>query len=97
MNDPNTLIEYSNKTRDVYINIKEYNANRKCNILIDFDYKTADMVSNKNLIPIATKLFIRGRKQNIYTVFITQSYFQVPKDDSLNCKHFLVMKIPNKQ
>ena len=38
-----------------------------------------DMVSNKNLNPIVTELFIAGRKLDISVVFITQSYFAVPK------------------
>ena len=39
----------------------------------------ADMLSNKKLNPIVTELFIRGKKLNISLVFITQSYFAVPK------------------
>ena len=39
----------------------------------------ADMLSNKKLNPIVTELFIRSRKLNMYPVFITQSYFAVPK------------------
>ena len=42
-------------------------------------------------------MFIRGRKLNISLVFITQSYFKVPKDVSLNSAHFFIMKIPNKR
>ena len=34
-----------------------------------------DMISYKNLYSIVTELFIRGRKLNIFLVFITQSYF----------------------
>ena len=41
-------------------------------------------------------MFIRGRKLNISIVFITQSYFKVPKDVRLNSTHFVIMKIPNK-
>ena len=44
-----------------------------------------------------TELFIRGRKLNISLVFITQSYFKVPKDVRLNTAHFFVAKIPNKR
>ena len=44
----------------------------------------ADMLSNKKLNPIVTELFIRGRKLNISLVFITQSYFAVPKNVRLN-------------
>ena len=46
---------------------------KKCKILIVLDYMIADMVSNKNLNPIITELFIRGQKLNISLVFITQS------------------------
>ena len=42
-------------------------------------------------------MFIRGRKLNIYVVFITQSYFKVPKDVRLNSTQFFIMKIPNKR
>ena len=41
-------------------------------------------------------MFIRGRKLNISIVFITQSYFKVPKGVRLNSTHFFIMKIPNK-
>ena len=57
----------------------------------------ADMVNNKNLNSIITKLFIRGRKLNISFVFIMQSYFRVPKYVRLNSTHFFIMKIPNKR
>ena len=42
-------------------------------------------------------MFIRGRKLNISIIFITQSYFKVPKDVRLNSTHFFLMKIPNKR
>ena len=61
--------------QDVYKNIEEYNPSRKCNVLIVFDNMTVDTSSNKKRSPIVTELFIRGRKLNISTVFITQSYF----------------------
>ena len=41
-------------------------------------------------------MFIRGRNLNISIVFITQSYFKVPKDVRLNSTHVFIMKIPNK-
>ena len=55
------------------------------------------MIINKKLNPIITELFITGRKLNISIIFITQSYFKVPKDVSLNSTHFFIMKIPNKR
>ena len=51
----------------------------------------------KKLNPIVTELFIRGRKINISLVFITQSYFAVPKNIRLNFTHYFVMKIPKKR
>ena len=42
------------------------------------------------------ELFIRCRKLNISLVFISQSYFSVPKDVRLNSTHYLVMKISKK-
>ena len=55
------------------------------------------MIKNKELNPIVTELFIRCRKLNISLVFITQSYFKVPKDVRLNTSLFFIMKIPNKR
>ena len=57
----------------------------------------ADMINNNKQNPIVTELFIRGKKLNISIVFITQSYFKVPKDVRLNSTHFFIMKIPNKR
>ena len=55
------------------------------------------MINNKKLNSIITQLFIRGRKLNISLVFITQSYFKVPKDVTLNTTHFFIMKTRNKK
>ena len=57
----------------------------------------ADMLSNEKLNPIVTELYISRRKLNISLVFITQSYFAVPKNIKLSSTHYLIMKIPNKR
>ena len=77
--DPKAFMEYSIYMQDVYKNIEDYNPGKKRKILIVFDDMIADMINNKKLIPVVTELFIRGRKLNISIVFITQSYFKVPK------------------
>ena len=64
---------------NIHKNIEEDNPNMKRKILFDFDDIIADMLSNKKLYKKATELFIRGRKINISLVFITKSYFSVPK------------------
>ena len=83
--------------QDVYKNIDECNVDKERKILTVFDDMIADMIYNKKLYSIVTKLLIRGRKLNISLVFINQSCFKVPKDVRLNSTHFLIMKIPNKR
>ena len=96
-NDPEAFIEYSNNMQDVYKNIEEYKTDKERKILIVFDDMIVDTINNKKLkYSIVTKLLIRGRKLNISLIFITQSYFKVPKDVRLNSTHFFIMKIPNK-
>ena len=90
-------MKYSNDMQDVQKYTEDYNPRKNCKVLIVFDDMIADMSNNKNLNPIITELFIRGRKLNISIVFITQSYFKVPKDVRLNFTHFFIMKIPNKK
>ena len=96
-NDPKAFIEYSNNMQDVYKIIEEYNTDKERKILIVYNDRTADMINNKKLNSVLTELFIRGRKLNIFLVFITQSYFKVPKDVRLNPTHFFIMKILNKR
>ena len=57
----------------------------------------ADMIKRKKLSSTVTELFIRGRKLNISLVFITQSYFKIPKGVRLNTTHFFIVKISNKR
>ena len=64
---------------NVYKNINYYNPNKENKILIDFDDMIADMIHNKNLNSIVTKLFIRGRKLNISLVFITRHILRFQK------------------
>ena len=82
---------------DVYKNIDNYNPNKENKVMIVFDDMIADMISNKKLNSIVTEFFIRCRKLNISSVFISQSYFKVPKDVRNNSTHFFIMKIPNKK
>ena len=82
---------------DVYENINDYNPIRKRKKLIVFDDMIADIMTNRRFQAIIKELFIRCRKLNISLVFITQSYFSVPKDVRLNTTHYFIMKINNKR
>ena len=95
-NDPKAF-EYSDDMSGVYKSINYYNRNKENKILIVFDNMIAGITKNKKLDSIVTELFIRGKKIVISLVFITQSYFKVPKDVRLNTTHFFIAKIPNKR
>ena len=97
LNDPNAFIEYSNTMDDVYNNIDDYNSKRKRKVLFVFDDMIADIMTNKKFQATIKELFIRCRKLNISLVFITQSYFSVPKEARLNSTHYLIFKVNNKR
>ena len=65
--------------QDVYKNVEKYNLGKKHKVLIAFDDMIADMITNKNLNPIVTELFVRGSKFNISIICITHSCYKVPK------------------
>ena len=90
-------MEYSNDMQVVYKNMEDYNPRKNRKVLLVFGDIIADMINNKKLNSIVTKLFTRGRKLNISIVFITQSYFKVPKDVRLTSTHIFIIKIPNKR
>ena len=77
--------------------LNDSKAFNKWKIMIVFDFMIADILCNKRVNPTVTELFIRGRKLNIYLVFVTQSCFAVPKNIRLNFTHYFIIKIPNKQ
>ena len=66
-------------------------------MLIVLNGAIADMESNTKLSPIVTELCLRGKKIKILLVFISQSYFKVPKTIKLNVTHYFIMKIPDKR
>ena len=96
LNDSKAFIEYSNDMDDICENIEKYNPNKKQKILIAFGDMISDMFSNKRRHPIVTELFIRGRELNI-SLFLSQSYFAVPRNIRLDSTHYFVVKIPNKR
>ena len=96
-NNPNAFIECSNTIDDIYENIDDCNLGRKRKILIVFDDMKTDIMNYKKFKTLIKELFISCRKLNISLVFITQSYFTVPKDVRLNSTHYLIMKINNRK
>jgi len=56
--------------------------------LVIFD----DQVNEKNQRCIS-ELYIRGRKKNISLLYLTQSYYKVPKTVRLQCQYIFVIKV----
>ena len=82
--------------QDIYKNIAEYNPVKKRKVVTVLDDLIVDMIHNKKFIPVVTKLFVRDRELNISLVFITKSYFKLPKYVKQNTTHYFIKKIPNK-
>ena len=97
LNDQKAFIERPNSMDDVYEDIDEYNPTRKRKICFVFDDMIADIMSNKTFQAAVEELFIRCRKLNILLVFMSQSYFSIPRDVRLNLLHYLIMKINKKR
>ena len=66
-------------------------------MLILFDDMVADMEPNKKLSLKVTESFLRGSKLNISLVFISKSYFKLPKTIRLNATNYFITKIPKKE
>ena len=91
LNDSKPYNEYSNIWM-IFIKILKNTVKKfiVCDNMID------DILSNKKLSPLITKLFIRDRKLDISLIFIIHTYFAAPKDISVNSTHYFVKKTPNK-
>ena len=91
LNDPKTLIEYSKYrimfTIIVIVTIRK----EKRKILIVFDDIIADIMTNKKFQPRIKEFSITCRKLNIYIVFVTKSYFFVPREVTLNSTHYTLI------
>ena len=57
----------------------------------------ADIMTDKKIQAIIKDLVFRCRKLNISVVFITQSYFSVPREARSNSTHYLRMKNNNRK
>ena len=90
LKNPKAFIDYLQTTDHVYENLEDYNPKRKRRVLIVFWWYDSRY-------GIVTELFWRGRKLNMSLVFLSQSYFKMPKTIRLNATHYFIMKIPNKR
>ena len=65
--------------------------------LIIFYDMISHVISDEKAQQILKDLFIRCRKLNVLLCFLTLSYFSVPKSVTLNCTHYILLKLNNKR
>ena len=53
-----------------------------------------DFICEKNQKPLID-YFIRGRHKNCSVIYLSQSFYKIPKDIRLNCSHFCVYDFPS--
>ena len=94
---PKAFIELFQTVDDVYENLEDYNPTKKWKVLIVFDDMVEDMEANTKLNGVVSELFLKERKLSISLVFVSQSYFKVPRTIKLNATHYFIIKIPNKR
>lgn len=61
------------------------------NLVVFDDFVTADCKTMQTI----TDYFIRGRKKNATVIFISQSYYTVPKDIRLQCSYLIFFHQPD--
>ena len=96
LRNPKAFIDYSHTNDDVYENLEEYNPIKEQKILIVFDDMIVDKDANRKLNHVVTESSLRGRELNILFIFISQSYFKLPKTRRLNVTNCFIMEKTNK-
>ena len=75
--------DYLQTINDVYESLEDLNLTKERGLLI--------------VSLIVTKLLLGERKLNVSLVFISKSYFKVPKTRRLHATHHFIMRIPKKR
>ena len=88
-----TPILYSSDTLNDVPDVKDFDSCQQNLIIFD------DMISegSKKLREKLTDLFIRGRKQNISVIFITQSFYEIPKIIRSQANYYILKNISSKR
>jgi hypothetical protein len=77
------------ETNDI-ISVNDIDSSKQ-NLIIFDDHLTQKHQSN------IIDLFIRGRKKNASTIYLTQSYYGTPKNIRLQCDYIILMKSCNQR
>src|SRR6266550_639131 len=75
---------------DKVISVDELDPNKQ-NLIVFDDYITS---RDQNKIE---DLFIRGRKKNVSIIYLTQSYYQTPKNIRLQCNYLILFRSRKKE
>ena len=87
MNEMNKISKEMGYDKIIPINDLDYEDNQK---IIIFD----DYVCEKNPNKIVD-YFIQGRHKNCSVIYLSQSFYKVPKDIRMNCTHFCIYDFPS--
>ena len=77
-------------SKDEIVNVDDLDKEYQ-NLIIFDDFVTK---ADQHLI---IDLFIRSRKKNCSSIYLTQSYFSTPKDIRLQCNYFIFYNISNER
>ena len=75
---------------DKVISVDDLDANKQ-NLIVFDDYVTSR--DQKKI----DDLFIRGRKKNVSIIYLTQSYYQTPKNIRLQCNYLILFRSCNQR
>lgn len=99
-NKDEPLYKWLEDVTDGRISIKEGLTNtppldkfdKKENHLVIYD----DLVLSKDLTPVE-QYYIRARKLNVSVIFLSQSFFRIPKLIRGNCNYMVILKLANQR
>ena len=80
-----TILYYSNDVADIP-SADEFDKNESNLVIFD------DLITEKNLQNVS-EIYIRGRKENITSLFLSQSYYKTPQLIRQNCDYIILKKI----
>ena len=90
-------MDYSPRIDHVYEHLEDFNPTKERKVLVVFDDMIVDKEPNKKLSSIVTELLLKQKSLTVPLVFISPSYFKVPKTIRLNRVHYFTIKTPNKK
>ena len=90
LHDKTIKIAHFHNSLKEMVDINKFGQDKQILIVID------DMIQEKDQEQIK-ELFLRGRKKNISTIYISQSFFKIPKMIRLNANYVILFDVGSKR